>query len=221
VPPKPTPAALSRFGLSWIGSNGLNQRLRIPIAGCQVGRSHGNILFPEDPYTSPLHASLLVREGRLYIRDEGSVSGVLASVQQELIAAGTQFSAGNHLFRYAGAIEPTPHPAGRPVVYGAPLPQAIYLVEELLVGCRSGRAVVTSGPLLTIGSALCDLAYPSDDSLAPRHCEVTPSPTGAILRDLSGSSGTFVQLATGGERPLNPGDRFRIGEHILQVELVS
>jgi hypothetical protein len=35
---------------------------------------------------------------------------------------------------------------------------------------------------------------------------------------LSGGLGTFVRLASGVERPLRPGDRVRLGQHVLQVE---
>ncbi len=110
--------------------------------------------------------------------------------------------------------------AGRPHVYGAPVPlgQAVYGVEEVLVGGRAGRAVVTAAPLLTIGQANCDLSFPGDEGLAGRHCELSPTPTGALLRDLSGGLGTYVRLAAGVERPLRPGDRVRLGQHVLQVE---
>ena len=218
--PKPAAPAASKFAVVAIAGGHVGQRFRLPVAGCQVGKSRGAILFPEDPFVSPLHASLSVREGKLYVRDEGSTSGVMVSVHQELLSPGMLFSVGNHLFRYGGMLEPVPPTQGRPVVYGAPLPQAIYLVEEMLVGGRAGRAVVTHGPLLTIGQALCDLAFPGEEGLAPRHCELSPSPAGAMLRDLSGGGlGTYVLLS--GERALNPGDRVRIGEQILQVETVS
>jgi pSer/pThr/pTyr-binding forkhead associated (FHA) protein len=210
----------SKFTLVGISGSSASQRFRLSSQGCQVGRSRGAILFPDDPFVSPLHALFSIREGKLFVRDEGSNSGVLVTVHQELIPPGALFAAGNHLFRYAGTLEPVPPVTGRPVVYGAPLPQALYLVEELLVGGRAGRAVVTHGPLLTIGQSLCDLSFPGEEGLAPRHCELTPTPAGAMLRDLSGGLGTYVHLA-GGERALNPGDRVRIGDQILQVEIVA
>ncbi|WNZ65208.1 FHA domain-containing protein [Myxococcus sp. MxC21-1] len=112
---------------------------------------------------------------------------------------------------------------GRPAIYGAPVPlgQAVYGVEEMLVGGRAGRAVVTAAPLLTIGLAHCDLSFPGDEGLAGRHCELSPTPTGALLRDLSGGLGTYVRLASGVERPLRPGDRVRLGQHVLQVETLG
>jgi pSer/pThr/pTyr-binding forkhead associated (FHA) protein len=217
VAPVKAAAAPSKFALVVISGSSTGQRFRLSVQGCQVGRSRGAMLFPDDPFISPLHAAFSIREGRLHVRDEGSASGVLVTVHQELLPPGTLFAAGNHLFRYAGSLEPVPPVSGRPVVYGAPLPQALYLVEEVLVGGRAGRAVVTHGPLLTIGQSLCDLSFPNEEGMASRHCELTPTPAGATLRDLSGGLGTYVHLA-GGERALNPGDRVRIGDQILQVE---
>lgn len=216
----PKAGTASKFSLTVVSGSSAGQRFRVPAQGFQVGRGQGAVLFPDDPFVSTLHASFSVREGKLYVRDENSTSGVFVTVPQELLPRGSLFAAGNHLFRYTGTIEPTPPPLGRPVVYGSPLPQTLYLVEEILVGGRAGRAVVTHGPLLTIGQSLCDLAYPGDDSLAARHCEVSPSPAGALLRDLSGGLGTYVHLS-GGERALNPGDRVRIGDQVLQVELAG
>lgn len=218
---RPAPPAASRFGLAVISGSARGQRYKLPVTGCVVGRQRGAILFADDVYVSPLHATFLVKEGALFVRDESSASGVFVAVAgTEALAPRTLFSAGQRLFRYTGRLEPVAPVAGRPNVYGAPVPlgQAVYGVEEVLVGGRAGRAVVTAAPLLTIGQAHCDLSFPGDEGLAGRHCELSPTPTGALLRDLSGGLGTYVRLAAGVERPLRPGDRVRLGQHVLQVE---
>jgi len=225
TPPVAAPGAArpaaSRFGLAVIGGSMRGQRYKLPVTGCVVGRQRGAILFPDDAYVSPLHATFLVKDGALFVRDESSASGVFVAVAgTEALAPRTLFSAGQRLFRFTGRLELVPPVAGRPHVYGAPVPlgQAVYGVEEVLVGGRAGRAVVTAAPLLTLGQANCDLSFPGDEGLAGRHCELTPTPTGALLRDLSGGLGTYIRLASGLERPLRPGDRVRLGQHVLQVE---
>jgi pSer/pThr/pTyr-binding forkhead associated (FHA) protein len=210
----------SKFSLAALAGAQRGQRVRLSQS-CQIGRSRGQILFAEDPYLSPLHASLTVRDGRLFIKDENSASGTFVSVPgQEQIQQNAHFSAGVRLFRFMGLLNP-PQAArsGAAIIYGAPLPpgHVVYGVEEVLAGNRGGRAVVTGGALLTIGSSKCDLSYPGDEGMAPRHCELSPTPNGALLRDLSGGLGTFVRLQ-GTERALNPGDRIRIGNQVLQVE---
>jgi pSer/pThr/pTyr-binding forkhead associated (FHA) protein len=220
---RPLPAA-SRFGLAVIAGTARGQRYKLPVTGCVIGRTRGAILFGDDIFVSAVHATFVVKEGALFVRDESSASGVYVTIPgAEHIGPRTLFSAGQRLFRFNGRIDvPTVVP-GRPTVYGAPMPlgQAVYGVEEMLVGGRGGRLVVTAAQLLTIGQAHCDLAYPNDEGLAGRHCELSPSSTGAILRDLSGGLGTYVRIAPATERPLRPGDRVRVGQHVLQVEALA
>jgi predicted component of type VI protein secretion system len=175
-------------------------------------------------FISAQHATFLLRDNVLHVRDESSASGIYVTLSgQELLPPLALFSAGQRLFRFTGRLEAPPAVPGQPLIYGAPVTagHGFYGVEEVLVGGRSGRAVVTTAPLFTIGQANCDLSYPQDEGLASRHCELSPSPTGAMLRDLSGGLGTYIRIPPLVERPLRPGDRVRIGQHILQVELLG
>lgn len=218
----PAAGAPARFVLTVLAGANAGHRYRLAASVCHVGRTRGGILFPDDPYVSPVHAAFLVKDGKLHVRDESSASGVFIGVHHDLIPPNTRFCAGRRLFRYCGAVETPPLPLGRPIVYGAPVPpgQTVYLLEELLLGNRPGRAVVSFGANLTIGQSACDLSFPDDPALATRHCELSPAPSGAMLRDLSGGLGTFVRLS-GAEHPLGPGDRIRIGEQLLQVDAAA
>ena len=221
--PRPAPTA-SRFGLVVVAGSTRGQRFKLPITGCTVGRTRGAILFPDDPFVSSQHATFLIKDNALHVRDESSASGIYVTIPNvEPLAPLSFFSLGQRLFRFLGKIEAPPPLAGRPTVYGAPVPpgQGVFGVEEILVGGRSGRAFVTSAPLLTIGQANCDFCYPQEDGLASRHCELSFTSTGAQLRDLSGGFGTYVRIPPGVDRPLRPGDRVRLGQHIVQVELVG
>jgi pSer/pThr/pTyr-binding forkhead associated (FHA) protein len=220
-PPQPSPGP--RFGLTVLAGPARGQRFRLTATGAQVGRSRGGILFPEDPFISPTHATLVVRDGKLFVRDEASTSGVYVSVNgQETIPVGGAFSTGLRLFRYVGALAPEPAWNRSDVlVYGAPLPngQVHYGIEEVLLGDRGGRCVLTPGPVLTIGQGRCDFSFANDEGLTPRHCEVAPMPDGAMIRDLSGGLGTYVRIS--GERALKAGDRLRVGQQTLQVEALG
>jgi pSer/pThr/pTyr-binding forkhead associated (FHA) protein len=221
--PAPAQQAGPKFGLTVMAGPARGQRFRLGANGAQIGRSKGVILFPEDPFVSPLHATLSIRDGKLIVRDERSTSGVYASVAgQETIGDGGLFSTGLRLFRYVGAIEPSPAWNRVDVlVYGASVPNGVvhYAIEEVLLGDRAGRCILTPGPVLTIGQGRCDFSFPNDEGLAPRHCEVAPLPTGAMIRDLSGGLGTFTRVSD--ERALKTGDRVRVGQQTLQVELLS
>lgn len=220
--PRPAPQP-SRYVVGVVAGSAKGQRFRLLNSGCWLGRAKGAILFPDDVQVSPQHAAFRFRDEQLFIRDEASVSGVYVSIAgQELVAPGTLFCAGDRLFRFLGVVPQPPIALGRTVPYGAPVPPggALFGVEELLLGGRPGRAVVTGGPLLTIGQGHCDLRYPEDTNLALRHLELTLSGQGAILRDLSGGLGTYVRIGVQ-ERGLRPGDRVRIGQQTLQIDLAA
>ncbi|HYO53466.1 FHA domain-containing protein, partial [Archangium sp.] len=220
---RPAPAP-SRFGLAVVAGSARGQRFKLPVTGCTVGRTRGAILFADDPFVSAQHATFLIKDNVLHVRDESSASGIYVTIPgAETLPPLSFFSIGQRLFRFLGKLEAPPPLAGRPTVYGAPVPpgQGVYGVEEVLVGGRSGRTVVTSAPLLTIGQANCDFSYPQEDGLAGRHCELSFTPTGAQLRDLSGGLGTYVRIPPSVERPLRPGERVRLGQHIVQVELMG
>jgi hypothetical protein len=213
-------ASATVFFLTVISGNAKGQRYRIPSAGCAIGRTGGGILFPEDVFVSGRHATLLIRKGQLHVRDDSSASGVFLSIKgQQTIPRGAMFSAGQRLFRFRGPIDAaSPSPGPRP--YGVPAPPGpeVYAIEEILVGGRPGRVVVGARPVLTVGQMDCDLCFPADEDLAGRHCELTPTAKGAILRDLSGGLGTLARIPAGTVQALSPGDRFRVGQHVLRVE---
>ncbi|MFL5359247.1 FHA domain-containing protein [Archangium sp.] len=220
---RPAPAA-SRFGLAVVAGAARSQRFKLPVTGCTVGRTRGAILFADDVFVSAQHATFLIKDNVLHVRDESSASGVYVTIPgTETLPPLSFFSIGQRLFRFLGKLEAPPPLAGRPTVYGAPVPpgQGVYGVEEVLVGGRAGRTVVTSAPLLTIGQANCDFSYPQEEGLAGRHCELSFTAAGAQLRDLSGGLGTFVRIPSGVDRPLRSGDRVRLGQHLVQVELVG
>ncbi len=219
----PAVAPGPKFGLTVLAGPARGQRFRLSATGAQIGRSRGAILFPDDPFVSPLHATVSVRDGKLYIRDEASTSGVYVSITNtETVPMGGTFCTGLRLFRFVGAIEPAaPWNKSDVLVYGATVPngQVHYAVEEVLLGDRGGRCLLSPGPVLTVGQGRCDFSYPNDEGLAPRHCEISPLPDGAMIRDLSGGLGTYVRVS--GERPIKTGDRLRIGQQTLQVEALA
>jgi len=213
----------SRFILSVSAGPARGQRFRLMANGCSVGRQRGAILFADDAFVSPHHAAFRIRDGQLTVKDEESLSGVYAAIgAQELLSPGALFAVGPHVLRYVGPLLPRAAEPGKPRPYGAPVPQSggLWGIEEVLVGLRPGRGVVTAQPTLTLGSSGADLVFAPDPALAPRHCELSPTPQGAVLKDVSGGLGTFVRIGPQ-ERPLKPGDRVRIGQQTLTVELAA
>lgn len=190
------------------------------LASAQVsaGRSKGLLIFPEDPFLAPVHAQFFYRDGRLFVRDEGTGSGTYVRINGPTpLPPNALFAAGNHLFRYVGCLPV--QPGATPIVYGAPAPSsALYAVEQILEGARPGRACARIGPIIAIGRSGCELSFPNDESLNGRHCEVVIDGGNATLRDLGSPEGTFIRLGPGVEHPLNPGDTVRMGLQLLRIE---
>lgn len=212
----PTPGI--KFGLTVVAGPSAGRQFRLPVNGAQLGRTTGTLLFPDDLGISPLHATFSITEGKLMVHDLQSQSGVYVSIAgTETVPTGGMFCAGSRFFRYNGVIDTLPSKMPGPHIYGAtPLAGLSYSIEEVLMGGRPGRCQVSPGPVVLVGRGPCDWSYPSDAELALRHCEISPLPDGAMIRDLSSGLGTYVRITD--ERQLRSGDKLRIGAHTLQIE---
>jgi pSer/pThr/pTyr-binding forkhead associated (FHA) protein len=190
----------------------------------QAGRAQGQVLFPDDPCLAPLHATFLVRDGALLLRDEGAAGGVFIRLRGLTVPLrpGSLFAVGDRLLRFAGPLPQPPAPPGDGTRrLGAPRPeQAAVLVEEWLEGGVGGRAYLRTGPSITIGRAGCSINLGDDPYLSQAHAEILVDAEGtAKLRDLGASNGTFVRLPPGSERELHDGDAVRLGREVLRVEV--
>lgn len=226
APTSPTPApsaaqksrAEIRARLVVVRGANAGSAFRISGQAVAAGATKGLLLFPDDPFLSPLHATFFFRDGKLYVKDEGGPSGTYVRVHgPESLVPGSLFAVGDHLLRYGGPL--TPPARETPVPYGAPMPSgALHAVEEMLEGGRPGRAIARAGPVISIGRSGCDLSFANDAFIAPRHCELSVDGASAVLRDLGSPDGSFLRLPSGGERLLVPGDTIRLGLQILRAE---
>ena len=72
-----------------------------------VGRQ-GQLVFPDDPFVSPRHANFFYRDGKLVVRDEGSLNGVYIRVRGTVdMSPADTFLAGEQVFR----LDLTPKPS--------------------------------------------------------------------------------------------------------------
>lgn len=183
-----------------------------------VGRS-GQLVFPDDPFVSPKHANFFYRDGRLVVRDEGSLNGVYIRVRGTLdIAAGDTFLAGEQLFR----VDPTPKasdgqdPDGT-YFYSSPKYPTPFRLTQILQGGAAGMTVCARGSSLQIGREGGDLNFPSDLYMSASHCRIDEHSGKFSLTDLSSRNGTYVRIKS--ERELVHGDYLFLGRKLLRVEL--
>ena len=76
------------------------------------------------------------------------------------------------------------------------------------------HAVEIDRQVMTIGRAACDIAFPSDEYLSPRHAEITVRDGGIYVRDLGSTNRTWVFLEE--PYPVQDDDVFLIGSQLLQ-----
>jgi pSer/pThr/pTyr-binding forkhead associated (FHA) protein len=183
-----------------------------------VGRN-GQLVFPDDPYVSPRHANLFYRNGKLVVRDEGSLNGVFWRVKGSIeVAPGDLFLAGEQLFRIEGSPRPNDGPApDGTYFYTSPKHQTQFKISQLLEGGAFGMAVCARGTVLQIGREGGDLNFASDLYMSAAHCKLEDAGGKLTLTDLSSRNGTYVRLKA--ERELANGDYLFIGRKLLRVEI--
>jgi pSer/pThr/pTyr-binding forkhead associated (FHA) protein len=183
-----------------------------------VGRN-GQLVFPDDPYVSPRHANLFYRNGKLIVRDEGSLNGVYWRVRGGIeVTPGDHFLAGEQLFRIEGSPRPNDGPApDGTYFYTSPKHQTQFKISQVLEGGAFGMAVCARGTVLQIGREGGDLNFPGDLYMSASHCKLEDAGGKLTLTDLSSRNGTYVRLKA--ERELASGDYLFIGRKLLRVEI--
>lgn len=221
--PSAAGAAGPRFQLVLERGDGREGQV-LPLSGGEatLGGPKASLPFPDDPWMAPLHATLLVRDGALHVRDEGSAGGTFLRLRglSVPLRAGDAFVLGDRLVRYGGVLPPAapPAPDGTRRL-GSPRPAGpAILLEERLAGGATGRVWLRTGPSVTLGRAGCAVNLGDDPFLSQAHAELVVEPDGTTrLRDLGSANGTFVRIPPRAERELRDGDRIRAGRQVLRV----
>ena len=186
-----------------------------------VGRTEGAILFAEDPLVSPRHANFFYREGKLLVRDEGSINGVFVRIRTPTrLESGSVFLVGEQLLQVealAPDFGPQPDAEGT-YFYASPKRASKMRVIQRLRGGEIGLIVRARGDSVTLGREENDLNFPDDPFISGRHAEVTIAPDGVFtVNDLGSKNGTFVRITD--ESPLEHGDYVFLGQQLLRVEI--
>jgi pSer/pThr/pTyr-binding forkhead associated (FHA) protein len=185
-----------------------------------VGRN-GQLVFPDDPFVSPRHANLFYRNGKLVVRDEGSLNGVFWRVRGSVdVGSGDYFLAGEQLFRIEGPPKANDGPApDGTYFYSSPKHPALFKIIQILQGGAAGMAVCARSQALQIGREGGDLNFPGDLYMSASHCKLEDVGGKLTLTDLNSRNGTYVRLKA--ERELGHGDYLFIGRKLLRVEITA
>ena len=217
-----SPMQQARARLVLIKGEGTDGNIyHLALAEHVVGRSDGNILFPEDRLLSPSHANFLYRESALFIRDEGSQNGVFVRIQEPaIIEPGQPFLIGEQCLEIRLA-----PPGGAPVAddqgtyfYGSPRRPARLHLVQILAGGAIGMVTRVTAPTVAIGREGNGVNFPDDPFISGRHAQVTALDDGRFqIEDMGSKNGTFLKIR--GEARLEHGDYVFLGQQLLRVEI--
>jgi len=188
-----------------------------------IGRTDCDVNYPDDALLSPRHGALLVREGKLYLRDLGSQNGTFLRQRQDSeLLPGDVFLLGRELFRFTtqSLDEAQNSPQGTLVWTGSPKLQRgpvtaklehIKLTGEVIEEFRLEKSETTFGR--TTG----DLIFKDDPYMSGTHGRIVAQPGRFLLQDLRSRNGIYRRIRT--EVELQDGDEFFLGEQLFRVEV--
>jgi len=195
-----------------------------PLTGDEttVGRVDADVAFPDDPFLSPLHAQISVREGKFYLRDLGSRNGTWYFVEEpyrlqdaDLILVGSQVLK----FRRLGYPGPHPPEADSTRRLGSLIPSADIASLTQLRSDSSGRDVIhlSPGRTIKIGRERGDWVFPYDPSMSGAHCQIRSADADFVLADDGSRNG--VAISVRGEVEVRNGSRLLAGDKMLKLEI--
>ncbi|MGM0577059.1 MAG: FHA domain-containing protein [Myxococcota bacterium] len=185
-----------------------------------AGRSEGPILFPDDPTVSPLHATFYYHEGRLFVRDEGSLNGTYIRIHEPVpISDGEVFLCGEQVLRFE-LFRPTPVSVGDDgaVFCGTPVPPWRFRIVQLVRGGEHGLIHCARKRVVNLGREDCDVDFAWDRFISHYHARIEERDGEYILKDLDSRNGTYFRLKK--EIPLSNGDYVFLGRQLLRVEFI-
>ena len=221
--PEATPEQLPPYQVSVVVEKGANAGTTFMLGHLEntLGGAGAAVELSEDPHLAPTQASLLFDDQRLLVRDEGAANGVFIKMKEPAqLQPGDLFIAGERLLRFDGPIDLALGEETDTPFQGAPRPAgATVRVTEVLLGGRTGRICHRSGPTIAVGKAGCDMNFPADTLLAPRHAEIHLGEDGSATLVDVGGVGVLLRLRTQATHELSAGDVLQIGDQVLRIEV--
>ena len=187
-----------------------------------IGRTEGDLRFPDDQFLSPLHAKLSWEHDHLVVRDLGSRNGTWVFLEQPYrLADGDVLLIGSQLIRFRRLGYPGPHApeADATKRMGSLTPAADIASLTQLRGDGSSRDVVQLSPGrdLQIGRENGDWIFPYDPSMSAQHALIRSEDADFVVLDAGSRNG--IALAARGAMPLRHGSRLLAGDKLLRLEI--
>jgi len=187
-----------------------------------IGRTEGDVRFPEDQFLSPLHAKLSWEDGRLEVRDLGSSNGTWVFLEgPHRLTDGDLILIGSQVLRFRRLGYPGPHTAEADATkrMGSMVPSADIATLTQLRTDGSSRDIIQLSPGrdIHIGRERGDWIFPYDPSMSAQHATVRSEDADFVMVDDHSRNG--VAIAARGVMPLQHGSRIMVGDKLLRIEL--
>lgn len=197
----PAPRVRVSAGVHAVARIGVNGRPERPVALREgrtvVGRTTGDLVFPDDPTLSSRHAAFVVAGGTCEVVDLGSTNGTFVSIRgDEPLDPGDVILVGTHRLLYR---------RGR---------RGIELVEMRAHGQEGARLRLRSGQSIIGKDPDADLCFPGDEHVSRRHAEIVRTRDGWSVRDLGSTNRTYLIVSK--QRRVLDGDRVALGSQLFE-----
>ncbi len=190
----------------------------LPVGTVTVGRDLGSI-FAGDSYLSPRHATFTPRNGKLFVRDEGSLNGVYKKLRRDEpvpLRPGEIFRIGQEIIRFEtlAPLPPTPDGVER---LGSPAKGYIGRLALIIGRDVVGNAFPMPETGIHLGRERGDVLFPEDGYVSGLHCRLAPQNGQVYLTDLGSSNGSFIRLSS--EAEVVNGDVLLMGQQLFRVTM--
>ena len=187
-----------------------------------AGRNQGAILFPEDKYLSPKHATFLYKENKLYVRDEESVNGTFLKLREpRVLEDGDEVMIGEQVLRVEQLHLEKEYPMqeGTRMYISPPKDYKIRLLH-VVRGGKPGASYCSVNNDILVGREGCDVNFGDDRFASRQHARFTWTGEGKVqVQDLGSKNGTFIKIHD--EQRLHHGDYVHFGSELMRVEINS
>ncbi|QED26614.1 FHA domain-containing protein [Microvenator marinus] len=184
-----------------------------------AGRKQGAILFPEDNYLSPRHASFLYRDNVLYLKDEGSHNGTFLRLRgPRAVADGQEILVGEQLLRIEYLNLKAEYPMREEtLMYISPPKDYMFRVTQIVRGGKPGASFCSVNNDVLVGREGCDMNFPDDRHASRKHVRLTWKDGQVVVQDHDSRNGTFIRVSN--EERLQHGDYVYFGSELMRVEI--
>lgn len=190
-----------------------------------IGRTHGDLLFPEDPFLSPMHVRVQRTPKGMALFDAGSTNGVYLRIRGSApVYPGDQFMIGHQLLRLENIdtqVQERPPAIDGTRVFGTPLQPAWGCVRQVGRGGIVGDKYYLRGSQVVFGREGGDVLFPNDPFVSREHArlrlELRGQTMAVFLEDLESANGSYIRIR--GSAEMAGMDTFRIGDQILRLRL--